>query len=441
MMNRNDFLNDLVNILKIDSVLEEFNPNSVYPFGKKCDKALKFMLKLGEENGFKVYNASNYAGHIEYGSGDEIIGILCHLDVVPAVGNWTNPPFEPAIKDNLIYARGAIDDKGPLMAAFYALKELKEENVKINKRVRLIFGLDEESGSRCIKKYLEECEMPNYAFSPDADFPLINGEKGIASFDIISKYENKDVLVFESGDRYNVVPDLAKVKLNKDLKKEFLEYLNKNNLKGNVIDDEYLIYGKSSHAMIPEKGINAISLMVDFLKDYVDDNFIKYLDRYLTNSIYGNKLNVEYENNKLGKLTINLANIRYSNNGLKIGLNIRYPEIDYDLEVLSALKKTSAPYELDVFIKDQAKPLYIPEDDILVKTLLKAYNDVTNENGKPFTIGGGTYSKSLNKCVAFGALMPGKEDMCHKVDEYANIDDLIKASKIYRKAIEGLGKL
>ena len=218
-----EYLEDLFGLLRIDSVLKEQPEVKDAPFGYGCVEALNYTLELGKKMGFKTKNIDNIAGYIEFGEGKEILGILCHLDVVPVGEGWTNPPFSPILKDGKIYARGSNDDKGPLMSSLYAMKILKDNGFKPNKRVRLIIGTDEETASRGIVRYLEKEEQPTIGFSPDADFPLIYGEKGIMSIDIISKEVTSAIENIKSGDVYNVVPDKAYAYLNKDLSKIIFE--------------------------------------------------------------------------------------------------------------------------------------------------------------------------------------------------------------------------
>ncbi len=182
--NQDGLIKDLIKLLQIDTVLVEQPENKEAPFGNGIRDALLYVLELGESMGFKTKNVENIAGHIEFGEGDEIIGVLCHLDVVPAGDGWTYPPFSGTVVGDKLFARGALDDKGPLMSSLYALKALKDSGVKLTKKVRLIIGTDEETDWRGINRYLEVCEMPDMAFSPDAEFPLIYGEKGIMSIDI-----------------------------------------------------------------------------------------------------------------------------------------------------------------------------------------------------------------------------------------------------------------
>ena len=206
---KQNFLNDLDKLLRIDTVLVEQPEIKEAPFGENLVKALNYMLDLGKQYGFKTINIENVAGHIEYDEGDEIIGVLAHLDVVPTGEGWTNPPFEPTIKDGKIYARGALDDKGAAVASLYALKALKDMGVQLNKRVRLILGTDEETSSRGVKRYLEVEKMPDLGFSPDAEFPIIYGEKGILSFDLVTKKVNSIINKSKAGARSNVVPEVA----------------------------------------------------------------------------------------------------------------------------------------------------------------------------------------------------------------------------------------
>ncbi len=437
---KDELIKDLVGLVQIPSVLDRFDESNLeYPFGKDIRDALDYMLNLAKRDGFLVKNINNYAGHIEYGKGDELIAALGHLDVVPATGIWSKEKFGGEIIDGKIYGRGTQDDKGPTIACYYALKMLKDLGLNFSKRFRLILGCDEESGSRCVKKYFENEEMPSFGFAPDANFPLINGEKGIISFDIVGEFKDPHIEYFKAGDRYNIVPDVACAKLNIDLKKEFLSYLKKNNYEGEVDDDVYTIKGKASHAMAPDKGINAISLLAKFLNKYLKNDVIKLICNYLADNEYGKKLGIDCYDEEMKHLTMNLAKIDYEDNEFKIGLNFRIPKI----ECVNMIKEGFAKVLNDFYLiqLNDCKVHYVPSDDNDVTTLLNAYKKYTGDvDAKAFTIGGGTYAQSLTKGVAFGAMFKDSEETEHMPDEYMKIDDILKAAAIYAEAIWELCK-
>lgn len=212
MSRKEELITECQQLIQIESVLDERNASETIPFGKGPFDALKWMLNKGNEYGFSTKNIDNVAGHIEMGQGEELLGILCHVDVVPAGSGWTYPPFKGEVVDGKLYGRGAIDDKGPTIASLLALKMVKDAGIKLNKRVRMIIGTDEESGFRCVDRYFEKEEMPTIGFAPDADFPLINAEKGIATleFTLINHMQADEQLIsFHAGKRTNMVPDVA----------------------------------------------------------------------------------------------------------------------------------------------------------------------------------------------------------------------------------------
>jgi succinyl-diaminopimelate desuccinylase len=424
-------------LLKIPTVLDDYKPeNKTAPFGKEIKKALDFMLKTGENDGFVVKNIDNYAGHIEMGQGEEVLGILGHLDVVPAGGKWHNPPFSAYEANGKIYARGAMDDKGPTIAAYIAMKMVKDKGVKLNKSVRLILGCDEESGMRGIKRYLEKEKMPEIGFAPDAEFPLIYAEKGIASFDILGQNEDDLIKSIKAGERYNVVPDECVVVLKKNLQKEFIQYLQDTKTHGRLHKDTYTIFGKNAHAAWPHLGNNAIYLMVDFLKKYTDNSFVQFIDKYLSKDHYGKKLGIEIFDQEMKELTINLGFIDYSDGIGRLGINIRYPRT-YEYEKgEKKIAKAASEFKLDYEQKSNSLPHYVSPDDPLVKSLHEAYKKYTGDHDNQIiTIGGGTYARVLKKAVAFGPNFPGKEDLAHQPNEYLEIKDMIIAASIYAESI------
>jgi succinyl-diaminopimelate desuccinylase len=456
-----DLLKDAQELLKIKSVLDEENTTPEAPLGEGVKDALDYLLQLGEKDGFTAKNVGNLAGHLEFGQGEEIVGILCHVDVVPEGDGWTSDPFGAEIRDGKIFARGAIDDKGPTMAAYYAMKIVKELGLPLNKRVRMIIGTDEESNWRCVDHYFEHEEMPAMGFAPDADFPIIYAEKGIADYDLVNKPEgtekesyDAEVIEFSSGRRYNMVPDFAKAALavlqgQTDIVQRFEDFKKQNELEGKaVVESGKLILeleGVSAHGMEPDNGKNAGLYMANFLSqlnlDGHSDKFFQFVAKYLCKDSRGRELGIAYTDDITGDLTVNVGKLSYTREGGgRAGLNMRYP-------VTTKLEKTKGILnqllEAEGFVIENfsnSNPHHVDEQDFLVQTLKKVYEEQTGEKAELISIGGGTYARSLKSGVAFGPLFPGRPDIAHQKDEYMIIEDLLKATAIYAQAIYELAK-
>ena len=433
----------LSKLISFKSVLEEFDPNSDEPFGADNKKALDFILEYAKKDGFKVFNDDNYAGHIEFGNGEELLGILCHLDVVPVADqDWNHDPFTLTIEGDKMYGRGTTDDKGPLAAAYLALKILKDSGFEPKKRIRLIMGCDEESGSRCLRHYFKTQELPGLGFSPDAEYPLIYGEKAHMNYNFIGNLKNDEIIVeLTSGNRYNIVPAKASMKLNKDLKKEYLEFLNKNNYQGEVVDDCYFAYGKASHAMVPDKGLNASFILFEFLNEVHPTTLSKFFVNCLTFDPFGKKLGYDLYSEEMLELTSNVGVVKIKDGKILVGMDCRVPLESHKDKMVECISNASKAYDLDYEILSFGGYHYVDPNGTLVKTLMNAYQEVSGDyESKPMVIGGGTYAKFIKNCVAFGPTFPGREDVCHIADEYLLLSDFLDNVKIYVKAIYDLTK-
>jgi succinyl-diaminopimelate desuccinylase len=455
---KNQLLEDTKGLLQIPSILDEAGGRDGAPFGAEIEKALTYLLNLGKESGMEAKNVDGYAGHLEMGSGQELLGILCHVDVVPPGEGWSVEPFGAEIKDGKIFARGAIDDKGPTMAAFYAMKIIQELKLPLSKRVRMIIGCDEESNWECVRHYFKNEEMPDFGFAPDADFPIINAEKGI--FDVEFKVESEitdsskklQLVQFQSGQRLNMVPDKAEAKVKgKSLDQIDIEFKNYAEKKGinfqTLIENNELSLkaeGKSAHGSTPEIGVNAGLVLAEFLNSLsfagADKTFLNLLQD--TSGEYtGEKLGIAAEDEASGSLTVNVGIMNYSSSeGGKVGMNIRYPVTHNSDEIEATLSKRAEKDRLTMKIVENNPPNYVDENHPLIKTLQKVYKEQTGEPGELIAIGGGTYARSLNTGVAFGALFPGREDVAHQKDEYMYVEDLLTATAIYAHAIYELAK-
>lgn len=433
----------LSKLISFSSVLENFDPKSSTPFGAENAHALKFLLEYARHDGFRTLNDDNYAGHIEFGDGEEILGILAHLDVVPVnVSEWKNDPFTLTIQDGRMIARGVMDDKGPLVATYMAMKLLKDAGFEPKKRVRLITGCDEESGSRCLTHYFKTQELPEFGFSPDADFPLIYGEKAHMQYDFVGKLAKEEMIVeFSCGDRYNVVPSTASMVLKKDFKEQYLKYLEEHHYSGKVEDDTYIAYGIASHAMVPQKGLNASFILFDFLNEVYPTPLSQFFHQYLTFDPFGKKLGYDLYDEEMKELTSNIGVVQIHQGNIQIGVDCRVPRADHKAWMEQCIEQAAKTANLTVKVLSFGGFHYVDPKGDLVQTLMRVYQEVTKDKESlPITIGGGTYAKFIKNAVAYGPLMKGREDVCHIANEYMYLEDFMLAVEIYAKAIYELTK-
>ena len=390
-----------------------------YRFGIENKKALDYILNLGKEMGFKTHNVENVCGHIEYGTGDEIFAVLCHVDVVPAIGEWTKPPFECYEKDGKLYGRGTIDDKGPAITALYALKAIKDLGLPVNKRIRLILGTDEESGSRGLARYLEVMEKPKYGISPDANFPIIYGEKGILSIKFSGN--NTTDITAKGGVRLNVVAPFVDFETeNKEIKK--------------LYNDKLHVEGISAHAMEPNNGKNAIKEFVLSIRPYVKSKFIEFICDNLINTRLKD-CGLDITDKEMGDLTMNMGLLFMDKDSSSLYINIRYPHnLDYP-KFIEDFTNVAKKYGVKLEVLSNNKPHYINPNSPFIQKLHKSYKKYTNDDTPLMTIGGGTYARELECGVAYGVNFPGEVEMAHETDEYATISSLMLAGTILMDAI------
>ncbi|MCL1901053.1 MAG: Sapep family Mn(2+)-dependent dipeptidase [Firmicutes bacterium] len=399
----------LQNLLKIPSVLSKKKRNM--PFGENNYKALNYLLDLGKEFGFETYNDKNFAGHIDYGNGDKPFAVLCHLDVVPKGSGWTKPPFEGFIEDNKIYGRGALDNKGPVVAVLFALKKLKDEGFLPQHTLRLILGCNEESGWKCMEHYSKSVPMPKTGFSPDSDFPVINVEKGVLHLKIEFKNTSKKLKRLNGGTRVNVVPDICSFEFDKKL---------------------YEYKGVSAHGSNPEKGGSAIFKAFKKINELEYNKTIDTINRFLVDNIDGKKLKINFADNASGKLTLNFGTVELIRNKIICGVDIRFPITYTKEQVLEQLNVLNAKVEIQTY----HKPLFVDKNSELIIKLLSAYKKVTNLDGNCLSIGGATYARVLETGVAFGPLFPKDVSIIHEADEYISIEHLQKITDIYYEALK-----
>lgn len=456
-MNKKHIISSICDLITYPSISVN-SENSRFPFGTDCSNALKYFLSLASSLGFRTKNLDGYCGYAEFGEGDELIGIIGHLDVVPAKEeDWDYSPFIPTIDNNCIFGRGTIDDKGPVISALYSMKAVfdycKDNNIKINKRVRLIVGLNEEKDWNCIEYYKKYEEIPTVSFSPDADFPCIYAEKGVLSLCVSEKLSNTLPIQIESIDcannAINVVPKFCSVvlKLNRNVQMNYLINFLKNKIsKYNYEIDIYKIdnsnikltsYGVSSHSAHPELGVNAITKLLVILHDLFENFKINFpllstFCTYIGDDYLGTNLNSNFEDES-GHLTLNTSRLYIENNKLYIGMNLRIPintSIDKIIDIFNDKFRN-----FNIEILSRTEPLHVDKNDKLVTTLCDIFNETCGTNYEPIAIGGATYARAFDNCISFGMNFPGDKDMCHQVDEFVQIDKLILATNIYAKAI------
>lgn len=447
-------LEDLFRLIRVRSVREDALASEDAPVGPGPKAALEEFLKMAQEDGFATEQFGPLVGRIEIGEGEEVLGILGHVDVVPEGTGWETDPYEPVIKDGRIYARGSSDDKGPTVGAYFAIKLLRELGVQFNQKIHLIIGTDEESGWMCMDHYAQHAEMPDYGFSPDAQFPIINGEKGnvsaIFNFNTGESANGTAKLAqFQAGLRANMVPQEAaatiKMEDPEEMMEDFGRYLEDKEITGHVNYEagslHFEVTGKAAHGSTPEKGHNAGTYLANFLSQYDFDaqsanDFLALAGQTLHEDFEGSQLGVAITDEIMGSLSMNVGILQYNlTEGGLINANFRYPKGTDSATIQSAIEKTLADKSIQIEMTKAKEPHYVSPEDPLVKTLLDVYQQQTGLEAHEQTIGGGTYGRLMERGVSYGALFPDSIDTMHQANEFLAIEDLLRATAIYAEAI------
>lgn len=441
---KDEILEGIQKSVQIDSVATEAEENAPYGPGPKA--ALDFALHLGEELGFRTGNVDNHAGYVEYGEGEEMVAVLGHMDVVPTGDDWKYPPFGGEIHDGVMYGRGVVDDKGPTIGAIYALKAIRDLGLPIDRRIRVIFGTNEERGSSCIQYYVEKGEeQPVMGITPDAEFPLIFFEKGMTNVTAGCKNPAQGaikVLEFQGGTVHNIVPLHCRLVLEGEHEIPEAKGVTVTKENGNTV---LVSEGVSAHGSTPALGVNGISLLLDAVKDLeIGGDYQKVFDflrTHIGHETNGKGLGICYQDEETGETTVNLGVIEGTEKDIHFVLDIRYPKNGKKEEVQATLEKQFGEAGLEILSIDHTDMLYVPKDSELVQKLMKVYREGTGQmDAQPKAIGGGTYAKMFKNMVAFGPIFPGDPDVVHQPNEAVEIEKLMQSIKLVAEAMAEMAR-
>ena len=437
-----EMLENLGKLVAIDSKRD--NPKEGMPFGEGPARALAEGLKIAQELGFETVNLDNYCGYAQMGEGEEIVGIAGHLDIVPVGGDWTYEPFKLTRVGDHVYGRGTTDDKGPVIEALYAMKLLKDSGVKLNKRVRVIMGCNEETGSKCMEHYNEVEEELSCGFTPDANFPCIHGEKGHMSMMAYSK--NTKILSMEGGFVSNAVCDTCTtvIPAENGLKEKLEAVLAETKLQSYKVTEEkgnITIFAKGipAHASTPSLGINAAGVTCECLeKAGFEDDFVKFYNSHLGTACDGSGVGLKFAD-EYGDLTFCNGIVKTTDGVISCTIDIRVPVTLKKEEILKMCEGKLEDENGKIEIGEIGEPLFFPRESPLVNALYKAYVDVTGDTkNEPMVIGGGTYAKSLKNIIAFGPEKLGMDYHIHGADEFILVSEMEEAVLVYMEAIKNL---
>ena len=447
------FIRYLGKIIAVPSVVG--SREGEYVFGKPCADVLTLALDIGKELGFETENHEWYCGSIVLpGETIEEIGIVGHLDVVPAFGEWEYPKYELTFENGLLIGRGVRDDKGPLAAGLAAMYFFKETGIKLPFAVRLLMGCSEEKGMEDLPYYLAKgYNVPKFSFTPDSAFPVCRGEKGISSFNVIFENYGEDILSFKGGNVTNAVADYAEIVLNLPADTPYAET---EGISVSSVDGKLCVKAKglSSHAAMPEGSVNAVRELAAFVldnglvSDFRSRGVMKYVMKSTKDNI-GTGLGIACSDELTGELTCICGMARIEKGKLIVNHNVRYPvSRDFAFELLPKVRCVCEGYDAHVELCEDSKGYAFPADAPEIAALTEAFTEITGVKSEPYTMGGGTYARAFPNTVAFGAAMSEDESPfgttrgnAHQNDECIPFDELITAAKVFALSLMKLAEM
>ena len=439
-----DMIDTLQRWIRVPSVRADKSADNA-PFGAEVRRALDVALDDIRRLGFAPRDIDGYCCDAEIGEGEETIAVLAHLDVVPEGDGWEHDPYGGEIVDGKMYGRGTNDDKGPGVAALFAMKAIVDAGIPLKRRCRLILGCDEECGMKDLEYYEEKIGLPDMGFSPDAEFPLINTEKGIMQMKLDGEMADERLISIACGTRVNVVPGSAAAVVAGDWREQAAEAFDVEDedcaIETELVGEntKIVVTGVPAHASTPEQGKNAAKMLIAVLhKLGIGGAVISLLHEATGEGAYGVNLGIAGSDNVSGPLTINLGLMSLEGGKFSVTFDCRYPVFFNDQTIRETVAKRLAPAGLVMIPGRASHPHHVPESSELVTKLMGVYNGIMETNAKPFAIGGGTYARHLKEGVAFGMMFPGEPENAHQANECIDVANFFKAARIYAYAILAL---
>lgn len=439
-----DMTDTLARWVRVPSVRAERSAENA-PFGAQVRRALEVAMEDMARLGMNPRDVDGYCCDAEIGTGDEVIAVLAHLDVVPEGEGWHHDPYGAEIVNGRMVGRGTSDDKGPGVAALFAMKAIVDAGIPLRRRCRLILGCDEECGMQDLEYYEQKIGLPAKGFSPDADFPLINTEKGIMQMKLDAPMDDARLLKIACGTRCNVVPGTATALLAGDWREAAAEAFQVEDEDCQIetaLEDgntRLTVTGVPAHASTPEKGKNAAKMLLAVLHRLeIGGAPVALLDEAAGEGDEGVGLGIAGSDAVSGRLTINLGLLSAGDGKISVTFDCRYPVFFSDETIGATVQKRLAPAGFVMEPQHASHPHHVPESSELVKKLMDVYNGITGEQARPFAIGGGTYARHLQEGVAFGMLFQGEPELAHQADESIDLANFAKAARIYAYAIVAL---
>lgn len=442
---QDDMIDTLARWIRVPSVrAQQSAPNA--PFGAEVRRALDTAMADIARLGMAPRDVDGYCCDAEIGEGEETIAVLAHLDVVPEGDGWTREPYGAEIVDGRMIGRGTSDDKGPGVAALFAMKAILDAGIPLRRRCRLILGCDEECGMQDLEYYEKKVGLPAVGFSPDASFPLINTEKGIMCMTLCAPAADERLVSIACGTRSNVVPGMAAAILEGDWREAAADAFDAQDedcaLEAELVEGNrtrIAVTGVPAHASTPDKGRNAGKMLLAVLRRLgIGGEPVALLDEAAGAENDGVGLGIAGSDAVSGKLTINLGLLSVQEGRMSVTFDCRFPVFFNDRTICATVQKRLAPAGFVMEPATASAPHHVPESSELVQKLIGVYNEITGEDAKPFAIGGGTYARHLQEGVAYGMLFPGEPELEHQANESISLESFVRAARIYAYAIVAL---
>ena len=435
-----DIVRDIARLVSIPSIEGPAEPDA--PFGIESRRALDCALQIAAELGLDTVNCENRIGYATIGEdrGQGYLATITHVDVVPAGDGWSEDPFTVREREGFLIGRGVMDDKGPSVLCLYALKYLQDSGIPLRYPIRALLGSNEETGMGDLEHYNANYPAPLFCFSPDADFPLIHGEKGIYHARLISRHTPVHVLEMTGGVVANAVPAKASALVRAE-SLHSTDAVTAEQLEPGLW--KLSAVGISGHASMPEGTVNAIGRIVDYL---LENNipaaeelpYFRFLAK-LHAATDGSGLGLQSSDEYFTPLTAVGGKISTADGVFTQTIDCRYG-ITFSGDQISSMLREAAGGAAEIQVDGDHAPFYLTLDNPAIQACIESYNLVTGEDARPFTIGGGTYARHFPNAAAFGPEHPERPapdfaGPIHGIDEAARLSDLMEALKIYIVAL------